>query len=234
MAFYLSVFPYFNSYLQVAQGYSVAAAGHITNTFTFTSTVTAVLISLVIKYTHHYKYFITLGACIYMLGLGLMIKYRSFGATTGNIVGTQICIGIGGGMLNVPAQLGVQATSSHSEVAAVTAVYLASVEIGGAVGSAISGAVWSANMPGKIAKYLPAADKAKALTIYGSLTEQLAYPMGSPARMGIDRAYQETMHILLIIAVCVAAPLIPLSLLMRNYELGKVRIAPPPFCCPQC
>ena len=68
------------------------------------------------------------------MGIGLMIRYRSEGSSTSQIVGTQIAVGIGGGMLNVPAQLGVQAAVSHSDVAGATAIFLTILEIGGAVG----------------------------------------------------------------------------------------------------
>lgn len=60
-------------------------------------------------------------------------------------------------MITVPAQLGVQAAVSHSDVAAATAIFLTIVEISGAVGSAISGTVWTANLPAKLALYLPPA-----------------------------------------------------------------------------
>ena len=220
--FYTSIQPYFYSYLQVVQNDSVTAAGHIVQTFTFTSTVTAICISVVIKYTHHYKYYITAGAGIYLMGIGLMIRYRSLGSSTGQIVGTQIAVGIGGGMLNVPAQLGVQAAVSHGDVAAATAVFLTIVEIGGAVGSAISGAVWTAKIPEKLAKYLPPDAQSDAALIFGNLTIAKSYIEGSPARLAIDRSYQETMDILLIIAACLTAPLIPLSLLMRNYKLDNI------------
>ncbi|CAF9933023.1 hypothetical protein IMSHALPRED_009041 [Imshaugia aleurites] len=220
--FYTSIQPYFYSYLQVVQNDSITAAGHMVQTFTFTSTVTAICISIIIKHTHHYKYYITAGACIYLMGIGLMIRYRSIGSSTGQIVGTQIAVGIGGGMLNVPAQLGVQAAVSHRDVAAATAVFLTIVEIGGAVGNAISGAVWTANIPSKLAKYLPPDAQSDAAVIFGNLTIAKSYLGGSPERLAIDRSYQETMDILLIIAACLAAPLIPLSLLMRNYKLDKI------------
>ncbi len=45
---------------------------------------------------------------------------------------------------------------------------------------------------------------------------------GTSERAAIDRSYQETMDILLIIAACLAAPLIPLSLIMRNYKLDAI------------
>ena len=220
--FYTSVYPYFSSYLQVVQGDSVTAAGHITQTFTFTSTVSAICISLVIKYTRRYKYYITLGACIYLLGVGLMIKYRSESSSTSQIVGTQIAMGIGGGMINVPAQLGVQASVPHSDVAAATAIFLTVVEIGGAVGNAVSGAVWTANLQSKLVKYLPPDAQADAALIFANLTLAKSYMGGTPERAAINRSYQETMDILLIIAACLAAPLTPLSLIMRNYKLDTM------------
>ena len=223
VAFYLSVQPYFQSYLLVVQDLSLTAAGHVIQVFSFTSSVTAVCIGLIIKFTGHYKYFITLGSCIYLMGIGLMIKYRTENASIGALVGTQIAVSIGGGMANVPAQIGVQASASHQEVAAATAVYLTVLEIGGAVGSAISGAVWSASIFSKLLKYLPDNAKGQALSLSSSVTTaSTQYPRGTPERAAIDRAYQETMHTLLIIAVCICAVPIFLSLLMKDYRLNKV------------
>ena len=204
------------------QNDSITAAGHITQTFTFTSTVSSIVTGLLIKYTHHYKYFITAGAAIYLLGTGLMIRYRTEASSTAQIVGTQIALGIGGGMVNVPAQLGVQASVSHGEVAAATAIFLTIVEIGGAVGNAISGAVWTANLPKKLSAYLPAEAQADATMIFGNITLAQTYPVGGPERRAINRSYQETMNILLIIAACLSVPLLPLSLIMRNYKLNEV------------
>ncbi|KAI8625228.1 siderophore iron transporter mirC [Xylariaceae sp. FL1651] len=225
VVFYLSAQPYFYSYLLVVQHQSVAAAGHITQTFSFTSTVTAVVVSLLIKYTRRYKYFVTSGSLIYLLGVGLMIRYRTMDTSVASLVGTQIAVGIGGGMLSVPAQLGVQASASHQQVAAATAVFLTMVEIGGAVGAAISGAVWTQLVPAKLASYLPADAQAQAHTIFGDVTvasNYTLYPRGSPAREAINRSYQETMEVLLTIAIVLCAPLVLLSFLMRNYKLDAV------------
>jgi hypothetical protein len=72
-------------------------------------------------------------------------------------------------MFNVPSQLGVQASASHQEVAAATAIFLTVLEIGGAVGSAISGAIWTHNLPKKRALYLPPESQDQALAIFGSI-----------------------------------------------------------------
>lgn len=151
-----------------------------------------------------------------------MIRYRVQSSSIASIVGTQIAVGIGGGLVNVPAQLGVQASVSHADVAAATAIFLTVVEIGGAVGAAISGAVWTANIPTKLALYLPESAKADATLIFGNITLAQSYAAASPEGVAIGRAYQETMDILLTIAACLCAPLVPLSLVMRNYRLGSV------------
>lgn len=182
--------------------------------------------SLLIKYTRRYRIFVTIGCVIYMTGLVLMLMCRQEGASHFQVLGTQILVGCGGGLLNVPVQLGVQASASHQEVAAATAMFLTSMEMGGAVGAAISGAIWSSLIPKKLEQYLPEETKSHAGEIFGKLTKALEYPMGSPTRLGINRAYQETMNRLLTFAIVVTLPLIPLSLLMVDYKLDKVRSPP--------
>lgn len=222
MAFYFSVQPYLYSYLQVVQNYDVATAGRVTQTFAFTSTIAAFSVSLLIKYTRRYRIFVTIGCIIYMTGLILMLTCRTENASHFQVLGTQILVGCGGGLLNVPVQLGVQASASHQEVAAATAMFLTSMELGGAVGAAISGAVWTHSIPTKLLKYLPEETKSAAAEIFGSLAKALEYPVGSPTRIAINRSYQETMNKLLTLAIIATLPLIPLSLVMENYKLDKM------------
>ena len=209
----------------VVQNQSIKAAGRITLTFTFSSSIASIAVSLLIKYTGHYKYFVVLGSCVYLLGLGIMKIYRVQEASIATIIGCQIIIGIGGGILNVPAQLGVQAAAKHGQVAAATAIFLTILQIGGAVGAAISGAVWTNNLLNKLTTYLPSESAAEASEIFGDVTIAASrYPIGTPTRDAINRAYEETMSVLLTIALCVATPLVPLSLFMKNYELHKVSV----------
>lgn len=221
-AFYTSVYPYYNSYLQVVQNQSVAAAGHITLTFSFASTCAAVASGILIKLTKFYKPWILLGAAVYVLGIGLMIRYRSQDSTTAQQVGIQIAVGIGGGLWNVPMQLAVQAAVPHTSVAAATALYLTSVEIGGAVGAAIAGAVWTGSLPGNLVTYLPEGQKDLAESIFGNLTLATSYAPGSPTRLAIDQAYQATMNTMLIVAVCLAAPVFLLSLGIKGVKVDTV------------
>lgn len=223
VAFYLSVFPYFQSYLLVVHDLSITSAGRIIQVFTFTATITSILASLAIKYTKRYKMLVVAGASVYIIGLMLMVFFRTQGSSLSAIVVAQIVIGIGGGMCHGPAQLGVQASASHSEVAAATAGFLTLLEIGGAVGSAISGAIWSGNVLSKLELYLPSETKDQAAAIYGNISlASGGWAMGSPTRMAINQAYQETMTKILIVAVCVASPCVFLALMMQDYKLDEI------------
>ncbi|KAK2765650.1 hypothetical protein FQN54_008506 [Arachnomyces sp. PD_36] len=222
MAFYFSVQPYLYSYLQVVQNQSVVVAGRVTQAFSFMSTISGLVVAFLIKSTGRYRCFVTIGCGVYIAGLLLMLHYRKEGSTVFEILGTQILVGIGGGFLNVPAQLGVQASASHQEIAAATAMFLTALEMGGAIGAAISGAIWTTYIPKKLEMYLPPESQGDAQEIFGKLTKALEYPMGSATRIAINRAYQETMNKLLLTAILVSIPLIPLSFLMKNYQLDKM------------
>lgn len=158
------------------------------------------------------------------MGMGLMVAYRNADASNATLIGTQIAVGIGGGFLNVPVQLGVQASASHQQVAAATTIWLTILEVGGAVGAAISGAIWSTYIPRKLQAYLPAGTD--YMPIYSSIGisgDYTLHPLGSPTRVAINRAYQETMRYLLIGALCAAAPIVPLTFAMKNYKLDEMR-----------
>ena len=187
------------------------------------STITSLIVGYLIKRTKRYKIFVIMGSSIYVLGLMAMIRYRRQGSSRATIIGSQMIVGIGGGMLNGPAQLGVQSSASHQEVAAATAIFLTIMEIGGAVGNAISGAIWTSNIPTKLALYLPPETKDQAGAIFANVSlAATGWPIGNPTREAINRAYQETMTKILVVAVCVAAPCIILSFFMRNYKLDEI------------
>jgi len=222
MAFYLSVQPYFYSYLLVVRGLEIQPSSYILNIFNQSATVSSIIVSLLIKFTNRYKWFVVIGTGLYMLGMGLMMHYRTEEAPLSAIIGTQILIGFGGGMLNVPAQLGVQASAGHQQLAVATAMFLTLISLGGAVGSAISGAIWSQMVPAKLAAYLPDDAKNQTMLLFGDFNQILLYPQGSPIRVAANRSYQETMTTLLTIAVCICAPVVICALLMTDYKLDEM------------
>lgn len=219
VAFYFSVQPYLFSYLQVVHNMSVVTAGRITQTFGFMATISAITISLFIRRSRQYRPFAILGCVIYVVGLISMLHNRTEGSSTVSILLGQIIIGMGGGIVNVSVQVGIQAVSDPADVATATALFLTALEMGGAVGSAISGAVWSYALPLKLYENLPVGSKEDAGEIFKELAKALAYPPGSAERLAINQSYQQTMDILLVIAICVGLVTIPLAASMKAIRL---------------
>lgn len=217
---------YFYTWLQVVRGYSTEATGNISNTFTFSSSTMSIIISLAIKYTGNYKWWMMSGIPIYALGYGLMIAFRTQNSTTAQIVIAQVLTGIGGGTINVPAQVGLQAACAHQDVAIATAMFLTFTSIGGAVGNAVTGAIWANLLPGYLETNLAGTSAAGNVTdIYGNYFNALAFPMGTLERDRINASYSQVYRIQLIVACCMAIPMIPLGLMMRNINLRDVDLA---------
>lgn len=222
VAFYTSVLPYFYSYLLVVHDQSVSAAGHITQMFTFSCTITAVAVSFWIKRSRRYRVILMTGCVCYTLGLLWMAMLQQ-GASIPMIVGSQLMLGVGGGLIHGPAQLGVQAAVCHEDVATATALFLTFLEVGGAAGSAISGSIWSNNLLQKLEQYLPEKTANQAAAIYGNVNlASTGWPMGDPTRDAINRAYQETISSIFFVAVLISLTLLPLSFAMKNYKLDEV------------
>lgn len=221
--FYLSVQPYFYSYLLVAHNKSVTTAGRITQIFSFTSTIAAVSSSIAIRHIRRYKVFVVSGACVYLAGVSCMLMYRTADAGTARLVATQVAVGLGAGLMSVPTQIGIQASVSSTPrlVSAATAVYLTMGEAGIAVGAAISGALWGRLVPAKLVLYLPEESRQNATAIYSSVVVATSYEWGSPERLAIIRAYQESMTTLLTVAVAFCVPVLLLSLIMKDFKLDS-------------
>ncbi|KAM7222442.1 Major facilitator superfamily domain containing protein [Rhypophila decipiens] len=229
MIFYIAVQPYFYSYLLVALNLPVSRAGQITQTFSFASTIAALLVSLGIRQTGsaHLKLrpFILLGAGLYTLAIAILICTRTREATAVSLFAAQGILGAGAGLMHVVTQLIVQAScgTNKAYVGVATAAFLTLVEVGGAVGAALSGAVWGRVLPGRLRLYLPEGVKDRAGEIFSSVKVARSFEWGSLEREAIGRSYQETVTVLLWIALGLCLPLLAVVwLIPRDYGFGAV------------
>jgi hypothetical protein len=175
---------------------------------------------VIMRFHRRYKWLLVVGLCIRLLGSGLMIHSRGANASDAEIVWTQILQGMGGGIAAVASQVGAQASVTHADVAIITAVVLLWTEIGGSVGQALAGAIWTNTMPRNLEKYLPQLSAEERAKLYGSLTAVTAYPHGDPIREGVITAYDSTMKTLVITATCISVLPILFSLIMPDWYLG--------------
>lgn len=133
----------------------------------------------------------------------------------------QIFIAFAGGTIVICEQTAVMAATSHQYVAVVLAVEAMASSIGGAIGLTVAAAVWQAVFPKKLAVYLPESAIGNLTDIYGSLDVQLSYPMGSPERIAIQKAYGDSQKMMLIAATAVLSLAVVGTAMWRNIDVRK-------------
>ncbi|KAH7116131.1 major facilitator superfamily domain-containing protein [Dendryphion nanum] len=225
-AMYIAIYTwdiYLTSYLQVVNQVSIRDSGYILNSYSISAFVVMPITGLVIRYVTKPKW-IALGAVpLIALGTGLLVPFRQPGVKVGYITMCQIFNGAAGGILSVVMPIMVMASVTHQEVAVVLALHSLFASIGSGVGVAISGALWTNLLPGKLAHYLPAELQSEAATIYGDITVQLGYEWGSPAREAIVQAYGEVQR-LMVIAGAAFVPVIAISIIVwRNLDTRNLK-----------
>ncbi|KAJ9115781.1 ferrioxamine B transporter [Naganishia onofrii] len=206
--------------LIVAFDQSVKSATRITSLYSFASVIAGTLLGLVVFRVRQLKPFIIFGCCLFMVAFGLLIRYRGglSGSSKAGIIGAEIVLGIAGGCFSYPTQASVQTQTKHEHVATVTAIYLATYNIGSALGSAVSGAIWSQTLPKELLKAV--GNATLATEIYGSpYTWIITNPTGTASRTAVNLAYQHVQKILCIVGICLCIPLIFFSLLLKNPTL---------------
>ena len=208
--------------LVVAFDFSITSATRITSLYSFTSVIVGPLLGLVVFKVRRLKIFILAGTSLFMVAFGLLIHFRgSTSATSGQagVIAAQVVLGVAGGMFPYPAQASLQVGLQHENLAVMTGVYLAMYNIGSALGSTVSGAIWTQTLPGALSSRLSNPDLVAA--IYGDpLTVAIQYPIGSDVRVAIVGAYRSTQRLLTITGICLCIPLIGFAAALRNPKLN--------------
>lgn len=157
------------------------------------------------------------------MGVGLMIHFRQPNTDIGFVIMCQIFIAFSGGTLVICQEMAVMAAASHSDVAVVLALLGLFTSAGGAIGQTISGAIWTNTIPQYLELYLPEGSKDLAAEIYAVLDTQLSYPMGSPVRIAIIKAYAVAQRRMLITATAVLPIAIVCVLFWRNIQVKTIQ-----------
>ncbi|EDN05031.1 conserved hypothetical protein [Histoplasma mississippiense (nom. inval.)] len=208
--------------LIVAFDESIKSATRITSLYSFSSVITGCIAGLVVLKIRRLKVMIICGTLLFMVAFGILIHFRggSGGASHSGVIGAQVLLGIAGGLFPYPAQASIQAATKHEHVAVITGLYLASYNIGSALGNAISGAIWNQVLPGAIQDRV--GDAIDAGTIYGNpFGFATAHPVGTPVRDGVIDAYRHVQRLLCITGICLSVLLVVFALLIRDPVLGK-------------
>lgn len=182
---------------------------------------------MVVYKVRRLKPFILFGTCLFMVAFGLLIHYRGgTGRNTHNgIIGAQVLLGIAGGFFPYPAQASIQAATKHEHVAVITGIYLASYNVGSALGNTVSGAIWTQVLPNEINSRISNSTEA-ALWYASPLQQAPLYPPGTPERDAVIDVYRHVQRLLCITGICLCTLLIFFACVIRNPRLGDEQSLP--------
>lgn len=216
---------FFPSYLQVAGHYSAGVSTRIDNSLRVSFQIASVLVGILMKYTKRAKIYSYIGVPMCLLGQGLMIylvnRPNNKISNQASFVAVKVIFGIGRGFYQTSSQVLVQAVVKKQQVAVATALFLATMNIGAAIGTTVGGAIWNKQLPLKLKEYLPAANQKNATAIFKSMVVAKKFPAGSAARIAIDRSYRETLQILAIVSTCVLIPMLFLMFFLTDFHLDQ-------------
>jgi SIT family siderophore-iron:H+ symporter-like MFS transporter len=152
-----------------------------------------------------------------MVAFGLMIYYRGGPEAYGGIIGAQILLGISGGLFPYATQASIQAATNHEHTAVVTGIYLATYNVGSAMGNTVSGIIFSQVLPRELKKRLNLPDAQRWYSDPFSLLPD--NPIGTPGRDATVEAYKHVQRILCSSGAAVCVFLIAFAFCIRNPAL---------------
>lgn len=221
---------YLYTVLIVGFDFSVSTSTQVSSFFTFFGVVSGLIIGVVIFRVRRLKYFIVTGTVVFLISFILLIKFNSgtsHSAATG-MLSAQVLLGLAAGFCAYPTQASIQATTSHKHVSALTGLYLASFNIGNALGTCISGVIWSENLLPTLESSLSfQSNTALAHEIYKSPFEVVPkYPVGTEIRSAIVDSYGHVERILCIAGACLCVPMIGFACAMMDPRLSSGQSQP--------
>ncbi|KAI0970750.1 major facilitator superfamily domain-containing protein [Xylaria arbuscula] len=212
---------YFTSFLQVVNDLGIAEAGYVNNTFNVVSGLLLIFVGYLIRRTGRFKWLLYIAVPLYIFAQGLMIYFRRPNQSVGYLVFCQVLISIGGSVFIIVEQLAILAAVEHHQVASALSLLYVVGTVGGSLGATISGAIWTNTFEQALERYLPASSLPNLEDIYGDLSTQLSYPVGSATRTAIQNAYGYAQTRMLAAGTGVMGLCLIWMLLIRNIDVRK-------------
>lgn len=215
---------YFYSLLIVVFRQTITNATYITNIYFIGSTIANLILGVVLRRFGRIKYFALCGGVpLAMLGVGLMVKFRTADSHIGLVILAQFLNAFGGGILYPIEQITLMVESDHEHIPALLAVEGTFAIIGKGIGYALAGAIWTGMFKDRLARYLPQSELPNLESIYGSIRIQSSYPADSDAFRAISHAYGDTQRAILLTSIGILVATLALTALWRDIDVKKLR-----------
>ncbi|KAJ5135607.1 Major facilitator superfamily domain general substrate transporter [Penicillium bovifimosum] len=216
---------YFYYFVMVVYNLDVPTTGYMTAIYTVGSCFWSAVFGVWIRYVKEFKYTCLCFALPLMtLGAGLMIHFRGSDGDIGYVIMCQIFIAFAGGMLVIGEQMAVMCASDREGIPMMISLVSLASNLGGAVGYAVSAAIYANTFPEGLRKALPERAKDQWAAIYaGGYLAQMKFAPGTEERDAINFAYGYSQKNGCIAATAILVLGIPCIAMWRNYRVDKAQ-----------
>ncbi|PSR75373.1 major facilitator superfamily domain-containing protein [Coniella lustricola] len=214
---------YYTSYLQVVHQLSVAEAGYVASIFTIGTCLSGLVVGWLVRRTDRFKSLALAAVPVHALGGGLMIFFRQPHTPVLYVILCQVLISAGGGVLVITHQMAAMAVAKHGEVASLLALLGLSSAVGAAIGSSVSGAIWTNTVYVELVQRLPDDAKHLAKLIYEDLERQLSYPVGDPVREALMQAYGIAQRRMVIAGLAMSLIALPSVMVWKDIRVSQIK-----------
>jgi EmrB/QacA subfamily drug resistance transporter len=209
---------YLPLFLQVVKGASPTGSGLQLVPLIGGLLITSIGSGRVITATGHYKPFPIIGTAVMAVGLYLLSTI-GLATSRGTIFGFMFVVGLGLGMIMQVLILAVQNAVDYSDLGAATSGATLFRSIGGSLGTATLGAIFSNRLAAELKSALPAGAAARA-DAGGVNPTQIAH-LSPPLRLDYLHAFAHSLSSVFLVASGVGAAGFVLSWLIRELPLRE-------------
>ncbi|KAJ5188612.1 Major facilitator superfamily domain general substrate transporter [Penicillium cf. griseofulvum] len=214
---------YYYYFVMVVYNFDVTTTGYMTAIYTVGSCFWSPIFGLWIRYVKEFKYTCLFFALPLMaLGAGLMIHFRGSGSDIGYVIMCQIFIAFAGGMMVIGEQMAVMCASDREGIPMMISLVSLFSNLGGAIGYAVSAAIYANTFPQGLREALPERAKDQWATIYaGGYVAQMKYLPGTEERDAINFAYGYSQKYGCIAATAILVLAVPCIGMWKHYRVDK-------------
>ncbi|KAJ6180687.1 Major facilitator superfamily domain general substrate transporter [Penicillium mononematosum] len=214
---------YYYYFVMVVYDLDVTMTGYMTAIYTVGSCFWSPIFGLWIRYVKEFKYSCLFFALPLMtLGAGLMIHFRGSDSDIGYVIMCQIFIAFAGGMMVIGEQMAVMCASDREGIPMMISLVSLFSNLGGAIGYAVSAAIYANTFPQGLREALPESAKDQWAAIYaGGYVAQMKYLPGTEERDAINFAYGYSQKYGCIAATAILVLAVPCIGMWRHYRVDK-------------
>lgn len=216
---YVMAAGYLYTILLVGMNQTDLSATRIMNLYSFVAGIYSPVFGFMVARTRRLKLYMIFGACLYFVVMGLFFRYRGGIGSAAGVIGAMVVWGVASCMYDYPVTTAAQSVTSHEHMATVTALLMTIFSIGGAVGSSVSGAIWTNLLYPRLLKNLGGDADLAAIAYDSPLDFILDYEWGTPIRAAMVEAYEHVQRYEVLVGLVFCVPMLILTFCIRDPKL---------------